>query len=108
MTDKQYKKLLEWVIGDDYGLSSQAIVRFMLGIGPKRSFYDYPADSADRGRCIRLLNLVPEWWDRLDEMKDTPKARVYIWRDGKLVTYDEGWEEQIPLIKKERYEKVDH
>lgn len=99
MQEETLIKIIDWATGDDHGVSSEAIVCFMLGI--ERSRYGHPSDADDRGRCIRLLNLVPEWWDRLDEMAVLPKSRChYVEKDGFKIRL-EGWEEQIPLIKKE-------
>jgi len=81
-------RIIEWSTGDDTGLSSQAICRYMLGIKTKTRWHDHnaPSDASDRGRCIRLLNLVPEWWDRIDEMRGLSQK----------------WSEQITLIKNEK------
>lgn len=54
------------------------IAGHMLG-SPVRPFA--PSDVADRGRCIRLLQLMPEWTQRLYEMEKYP-----------------GWHDQIVLI----------
>ena len=89
-------KIIVWALGDDTGMSSKAICRFMLGI---KGDYSAPSDADDRGRCIRLLNLVPEWWDRLDEMAEIPGTKVLTFEHGEV---ERGWKEQIPLIKKER------
>ena len=73
------KKLIEWLLSEDTGLSSEHLVGHMSGI-PVREYA--PCDEWDRGRCVRLLKLFPEWIERLDEMKK----------------YRE-WTEQIPLIR---------
>jgi carbamoyltransferase len=36
-----------------------------------------PADRDDRGRCIRLLNLIPEWWDRIPAVTHIDKSARY-------------------------------
>lgn len=78
-------KIINWATGDDTGVSSKAIMRHMSGQEPQHPWgFMPPADSADRGRCIRLLNLFPEWWDRLDEM----------------LQY-RGWQGQVPMIKEQ-------
>jgi hypothetical protein len=74
----------------------------MLGIRASSSWgYPAPSDAGDRGRCIRLLNKMPEWWDRLDEMASIPSHRVNYFSGGGLQVKEEGWREQIPLIRKE-------
>ena len=73
--------LLGWLLSDDTGCSSMAICAWMLGKDYSHGFP--PSDESDRGRCIRLLELMPEWVERLDEMKEISK----------------NWAEQIDLIK---------
>ena len=82
ITQEETKLVLEWLLSDDTGSSSKALCAWMLGID-----YDcsYPSDKWDRGRCIRLLQLIPSWINRLDEMK----------------TVNRSWEDQIELIKQE-------
>lgn len=95
------KKAIDWATGHDTGSSSAALCRFMLGLKPASNWeYEAPSDADDRGRCIRLLNLIPEWWDRLDEMAEIPGRKVLTFAKGEV---ERGWKEQIPLIKKERY-----
>lgn len=55
-----------WMAGRDTGSSSKAIWAVMMGEKPGR--FAYPSDGADLGRCIRLLDMIPEWRDRLGEM----------------------------------------
>ena len=82
--------MVEWCLGNDTGVSSERIMRHMLGLGSSPQWGDLPpSDEWDRGRCIRLLNLFPEWWDRLDEMR----------------TLNISWNEQIDLIWKEKSEE---
>ncbi len=63
-----------WLIGTDTGSSSKAIFRVL---GEERLRYhcnergvrgDTPRDSADLGRCLRLLAKFPEWEARLSEV----------------------------------------
>lgn len=101
MKEEKLLKIIEWATGDDTGVSSKSLARHMLGFSGKRWGFGPPSDADDRGRCIRLLNLIPEWWSRLDEMAQYPSAEVTCYgKNGFDVKY-EGWREQIPLIKKE-------
>jgi hypothetical protein len=51
----------------DVGISSKVICGYMLtGRPPGR--YSYPLDPSDLHRCIKLLNIMPGWKDRLHEM----------------------------------------
>lgn len=101
MTNEELKTLAIWGTGDDTDISSKALARFMLGIEASGWGFRAPSDADDRGRCIRLLNLIPSWWDRLDEMASLPSSKVNTFRDGKILIVEEGWKEQIPLIKLE-------
>lgn len=54
-----------WITGRDTGASSKAIWAVMMGA---KSDGSYPSDGDDLGRCLRLLEAVPEWKPRLGEM----------------------------------------
>lgn len=60
------KRACTWVIGDDTGLSSKQLWAVMMGVEPSRSYC--PCDPDDLGRCLRLLDAVPEWKPRIREM----------------------------------------
>ena len=76
----------EWLTGTDTGASSEAILDHMLGMAaPGGDLASrYPRDVADWGRCYRLLELLPEWRERIGEMsRHGPywTALVSRWRD---------------------------
>jgi len=61
----------EWIIGYDTGISSKTIWAVMmgaLGANPGPFDFDVPYDPADFGRCYRLLQMFPEWKNRLNEV----------------------------------------
>lgn len=58
----------KWAATGDTGSSSKAMLSVMVGERPKTSFC-YPHDGGDLGRCIGLLDAVPEYRERLAEMK---------------------------------------
>lgn len=61
-------RAIHWLISGDTGLSSVAILRHMIGAdGDKES---YPRDPSDLGRCLRLLEHMPEWGERISEMSE--------------------------------------
>lgn len=66
------QSLLDWLAGHDTGLSSRAIVAWLeqdatvAAIDSNR--FDYPRDPADLGRCIRLLDIEPNYRARITEM----------------------------------------
>jgi hypothetical protein len=61
----------DWIHGHDTGISSKAIYRHMMGI-PRDDrdwrFGNYPLDPSDFGRCYRLLQIAPNWRNRIGEM----------------------------------------
>lgn len=56
----------QWIAGRDTGASSKALWAVMMGSKPER--HAYPSDGGDLGRCMRLLDAVPEWKPRIGEM----------------------------------------
>jgi len=60
----------EWILGNDTGTSSKVIWRVMTGTPEFNKFFGHnpPIDPADFGRCHRLLELFPEWKERLPEV----------------------------------------
>lgn len=92
-------RALLWLFGDDTGSSSKTLCAHMLGVKPVRN--SIPSDAADRGRCIRLLQLIPEWQSRLDEMAELPAQRNMIMGAGGMRAETETWADQIPLIRRE-------
>lgn len=67
---------IEWLLSDDTGRSSKTILFVMMKCADVNSFRpDVIYDSADLGRCLRLIELFPEWRPRLHEVSD----RFPIW-----------------------------
>lgn len=58
----------KWAATGETGSSSKAMLSVMVGERPKTSFC-YPHDGGDLGRCIGLLDAVPEYRERLAEMR---------------------------------------
>lgn len=83
------RELINWLLSDDTGISSKNICKAMLGLGDDNEFLMAPSDRGDRERCIRLLKIMPNWFDRLEGMK--------------MLGGD--WIEQIDLIIKEYNEQ---
>lgn len=62
-------KLMEWFTGSDTGTSSKCIAAVMCGADPEKiENCSHPYDPADLGRCLRLLEIFPEWKARMPEM----------------------------------------
>ena len=93
------KRANEWLLGDDTGSSSKMLCAHMMGLNPASN--TPPSDASDRGRCIRLLELIPEWTDRLDEMKKYPSRKYLAISGTGTEVREEGWTEQIDLIREE-------
>jgi len=66
MAETMGKRAAQWIVGNDTGMSSKALWGVMMGVSPDP--HSHPSDGADLGRCVRLLDLVPEWKPRLPEM----------------------------------------
>jgi len=54
-----YQALAQWFIGNDTGNSSKYMAAVFLA-GKRLDGYSEPRDSHDLGRCIRLIEAVPE------------------------------------------------
>ena len=59
-------KVLDWMAAGDTGISSETMAAHLTG--RRRSWPSYPHDPADLGRCLRLLEAVPELRARLPQM----------------------------------------
>ncbi len=66
--DSIEKRALTWASGDDTGVSSKAILKVMTGQTISDD-YCHPHDGQDLARCVRLLDIIPEWRPRINEMK---------------------------------------
>lgn len=84
-------KPMEWLLGDDTGISSKTI--FSVMTGTPCAWTGTPLDPSDFGRCYRLLALFPEWRDRMHEVS----AAYPAWT--RLV---ESWGELTALYEQEK------
>ncbi len=62
--------LEEWLAGPDTGASSLAIVEVLAGRSGLTENHQGPSDPSDFSRCRKLLEVMPEWRDRLSEVAD--------------------------------------
>lgn len=67
-TESVEYRLVKWFLSGDTGVSSEKIASVMTGIKPgERKIFlrdardSHPSDPSDLGRCLRLLDRVPEW-----------------------------------------------
>lgn len=103
--DIHYRALF-WALTGDTGISSEAIAKHMLDIAVEGKFgFSPPSDQSDRRRCIKLLELIPEWLPRLKEMVryDAPEKKPdgFVINSSGISAYDNSWAKQIPLIMQE-------
>jgi len=98
------QRALQWALSGDTGISSETMCAYFTGVekgGPFGS--QAPSDGADRGRCIRLLKLIPEWVERLDELKALDVGTISINGAEPIPRSQDShsWTYQVPLIIKE-------
>lgn len=95
------ERALFWAMSGDTGISSEAICTHMMSYPTRRS--SPPSDAGDRGRCIRLLELIPEWIPRLQEMVkyDKVERNGFIINSSGISADTNTWAKQIPLIMQE-------
>lgn len=95
------QRALFWASSDDTGVSSKTLLAHMTG-NPKPGYTSPPSDADDRGRCIRLLELIPEWIERLPELaKDERPSNAIVISASGIGADTNSWAKQIPLIMKE-------
>lgn len=88
---------VSWVNSGDTGMSSLALWAHMAGAETPRGGWSHPWDTSDFGRCVRLLDRVPEWRARLHEMSARSPywaALVARWNEVEALYRDDAaaWE----------------
>jgi hypothetical protein len=71
MTQTTQAQLANWFMNGEVGASSKCIAKHLSGQEYRE--WDYPRDSSDLGRCIKLLDAVPEFRSRISEMASAGK-----------------------------------
>lgn len=70
MRESILERAHKWIVSGDTGISSVTIWACMMGI---EQIYlgrcDTPSDPSDFGRCYRLFKLIPEWEERIEELR---------------------------------------
>lgn len=102
--DSIHERAFEWLLSGDTGISSETLCAYMLGIEKKGPFGNQaPSDAADRGRCIRLLQRIPEWVPRLDELKALDTGTISINGAPAIPRSQDShsWTHQLPLLMRE-------
>lgn len=82
-------KALRWLCGGEVGLSSKAMMTHFEGL-PNDDPTFHPLDPADFRRCCLLLDAIPEYRARLDELR----ALSPVW--DRLV---DRWDEFEALLR---------
>ena len=62
--------VFDWLAGRDTGSSSKALACEYLAsaMGAENKLLDYPFDPPDLGRCLRLIEIVPEIRTSVDKL----------------------------------------
>lgn len=93
------RRLAEWFASGDTGISSEAICKKLFDFGDRRDYNkwagsgNFPHDPSDLGRCIRLMEKVPEARERLSEMRTvspTWAALVDRWEELEALYREEA------------------
>ncbi len=97
------ERALFWALVYRTGSSSQAIAKHMTGFSSEQpNGFSPPSDAGDRLRCIVLLELIPEWLPRLNEMVkyDAPDQRTdgFIINSSGITADHNTWAKQIPIM----------
>ena len=72
LTEPEAERMHFWRTVGERGVSSETIYSVLCGtLAPLRQPKDFrhPLDPADFLRCYKLLEIIPEWRDRLEELK---------------------------------------
>lgn len=87
------KRVIEWLAGGDTGTSSKAIAFWLTAkVKDQRWGASTPIDPSDLGRCLRLLEVMPEWKSRIGEMAEA---------GGEWPTYVKHWDEMAQSMADE-------
>lgn len=85
-------KVLKWIANGERGLSSETIVRELAGIDLTQGRGSEPYDPSDFRRCLLLLDAVPEFRGRLEEMKKVSeywKLLIENWSELERLYHEE-------------------
>lgn len=96
-------RLIDWFLAGRVGCSSRAMVAVLTDRSGLVKWKDHPRDFGDFGRCLGLLDLIPEWRERLEDMKvASPEWRALVqnWTDLKSL-YEAGEERRFWVLIKE-------
>ncbi len=87
-------KIKWWLVNGERGASAEAMFRMFTTtmVDPAKCTYVFPSDPDDFRRCYLLIKAIPEWRDRLPEMKKVSP----VWEN--LVN---NWEKLTELLEEQ-------
>lgn len=74
-----------WSTHGETGLSSETIWNFFMKQNPTYEIH-HPCDADDFSRCYKLLEAIPEWKDRIQEMKGLSKEWDILIENWDVIT----------------------
>lgn len=92
------ESFIQWLANGERGLSSNAIATKLSGLDCMLyephgwTLLPHPSDPDDFQRCMKLLNQVPEFRERLYEMKDVSEVWSHLvdnWDGFERLYYEE-------------------
>lgn len=86
-------KVLDWFVSGETGRSSETMAARLTGRTPPGHPFNHPSDGGDLGRCLKLLDAVPELRERLPDMADVSPywaALVERWDDLETAYHTKG------------------
>lgn len=93
MTGMIDPRIADWLASGDTGVSSKAIMLWLSAQAKCKTWgAETPADPGDLGRCLRLLERIPEWKPRMAEMAEA---------GGLWPTYAARWEDMAGMMRDE-------
>ena len=86
---------LEWLLGDDTGVSSRTIMAAVTGTPLNPSKVGAPYNITDFGRCYRLLQCFPAYRARMEALAKYPVWQPYLAHWGELTAlYELGMDDR--------------
>ncbi len=97
-----FRRAVTWLFSGDTGASSETMLRFALGFPPSRQFGQRePLDAGDLGRCIRLVEDIPEVREHFESIgREVPRFRPILENWDALLSMSP--EEQGRWLRKQR------
>ena len=104
------KKIIEWLVNGDTGISSELMAATACGIDRKKWGPRTPSDPSDFNRCLKLLKAVPEVKNHMPEianLSETWAALIERWDEVEKCFLEEvglDWEKSRTKAARKTYE----